>query len=98
MPVDNPVQGTFTGTGVSDEFVPSIRDVQEADEFNVTLSGFGTATVQLQRSFDDGATWIPVKEYTAAAAEVGREPEAGVRYRFECTSHTSGSIYYRLSK
>ncbi len=85
-----PVAGSFTATGASSHFVTRRG-------FNLSLSGFGTATVELQRSFDQGATWLTVKSYTAAVERVVDDPEHGVYYRLECTSYSSGTILYRMS-
>lgn len=65
-----------------------------------------SATVQLQRSFDGGATWITISEdttgtlasYTAEMNGLIYEPEQGVQYRFNCTAYTSGTINYRISQ
>ncbi len=84
--------GTFTGTGTS-----SATGIQ--GYYNVSLAGVtaATATVQLQRSFDNGTTWLVVESYTADAEQVKHNPEFGVQYRYECTAHTSGTVTYRLS-
>jgi hypothetical protein len=81
------VSGSFTGTGTSDEIViPEIG--------SVSLSGFGSATVVLERSGDEGITWKTVATYTA-------DGEAGVlgigwKWRLNCTVHGSGTIVYFL--
>lgn len=85
------VTGTFTATGQS-----STMDVEET--FNVSLSGFGSATVALQRSFDNGSTWKTIESYTADTEKYGTEIETGVIYRLNCTAYTSGTITYRLSR
>lgn len=93
------VSGTFTGTGASGSFLANPRaEVHRTAQFNISLSGFGTATVQLQRSFDGGTTWFTVKSYTADVSEVGDEPEASVLYRLNCSAYTAGTITYRLSR
>lgn len=68
--------------------------------YNVSVSGTFTATVTLQRSFDDGTTWLDVKTYTAGAQEVGLEPEYGVVYRIgvKTGEYTSGTAVLRLSR
>lgn len=86
----NPVAGTFTGVAVSNAFVTRAG-------FNMSLSGFDMATVKLQRSFDDGATWRDVETFVGDAERRVDDPEAGVWYRLNCTSYTSGTISYRLS-
>ncbi len=67
-------------------------------EFNVNLSGFGVATVALERSYNDGSTWKTVSSFSGDTDLVCREPELGIQYRFNCTAYTSGNIAYRLSQ
>lgn len=86
----NPITGSFTGTGTSAAFVTR-------GGFNISLSGFGSATVKLQRSFDAGSTWRDVESFTADVERRVDDPESGVFYRFNCSSHTSGTISYRIS-
>jgi len=68
-------------------------------KFNVSASGFGTATVSLQRTFD-GSTWKTRKTYTADVEEVLEEPEAGVQYRIGVATgaYTSGTLLLRISQ
>lgn len=66
-----------------------------------------SATVQIEKSFDGGATWIVANTPvwgTLAAFTAGTpvslsfgEPERGVGYRVNCIAFTSGVINYRLS-
>ncbi|MEY3774316.1 MAG: hypothetical protein RLZZ129_1096, partial [Verrucomicrobiota bacterium] len=49
------MQGTFTGTGRSAAFIP-----KQGSAFNVSVWGTFSATVQMQRSFDNGTTWLPL--------------------------------------
>ena len=86
----NPVEGTFVATGQSNSFI-------SAHGFNLSLSGFGSATIRIERSFDKGTTWVVVKSYTADIEEVCDDPEVGVYYRVNCTVYTSGTIVYRIS-
>jgi hypothetical protein len=85
------VSGQFTGTGAS-------SDVALYGKFNVSVQGFGSATVALQRSFDGGSTWNTVESYTSGTDKVGEEPEVGILYRLDCTAYSSGTIAYRLSR
>lgn len=73
--------------------------VELRNDFNVSISGTWSGTITLQRSFDDGSTWLDVKTYTANAEEKGFEPEAGVTYQlgFETGNYTSGTAAVRLS-
>lgn len=73
--------------------------------FNLTLSGTFSATVQLQRSFDGGTTWVErTIDTTGAAASFTApvslslfEPERGVIYQLDVTAYTSGTVNFRLS-
>ena len=94
------VEEVFTATGQS-------GSAELVGKFNVRLEGFGTASVQLERSIDGGITWdIAATAYTADALRVQmEEAERGIFYRFNCTSFTSGTggpsnngIEYRLSQ
>ncbi len=83
--------GTFTATGQS----PALNI---NGPFNVSVSGFGVGTVALQRSFDNGTNWVTVESYETDAEKVADEPEAGVQYRFNCSTYTSGTLAYRISQ
>lgn len=91
--------GTFTGTG------QSAAVVVQPNGFNVSEWGTFAATVQLERSFDNGVTWLPVTAngtqlelFTAPVSENWAETEAGVLYRLNCTAYTSGTVNYRISQ
>jgi hypothetical protein len=92
------VAGAFTAIGQSDpgEFF---------GQLNFSLWGTFVATVSIERSFDGGATYLPVtNEYgvayswSAPMSIVVDEPESGVLYRLNCTAYTSGTINYRVSQ
>lgn len=85
------LSGSFTGTGQSSE-------VRIQGAFNVSLSGFGSATVTVQRSFDSGSTWLTIESFEADVERKGCETEDKVLYRFNCSSYSSGTIAYRLSR
>ena len=67
-----------------------------------------SATVQLEKSFDGGATWIVgslSNSGTLAQWTTGTpvsitfgEPERNVNYRLNCIAYTSGTITYRVSQ
>ena len=74
---------------------------------NVLLAFNGAvASVDLEKSFDDGASWhVASKDsvpnpatYAVDINGVIEEPEKGVLYRFNCTAYSSGSINYRISR
>ena len=92
------VAGTFTATGNG-------LSVPLYGNFNYTLSGTWVGTVVLERSYDDGVSWVTTSKpdltpasFTAVIDGVGLEPEAGVLYRWRCSVFTSGTIEYRLSR
>lgn len=98
------VTGSFTGTGNSAAITPEIAVDRGCASFNVSVWGTFAGTVQPQRSFDSGATWLPfTKDRTAISAtapfsEGFAEAEAGVQWRLSCTAFTSGTINYRISQ
>ncbi len=64
-----------------------------------------SATVQLERSFDGGYTWIvcnagaALAQWTLGPISITfGEPEKNVLYRFNCIAYTSGTINYRISQ
>jgi hypothetical protein len=68
--------------------------------FNVSFTGTWSATVYVQRSFDNGVTWQDVGSYTENAELTGFEPESGVRYRFgvKAGGYSSGTVVGRISQ
>ena len=70
--------------------------VQLTGYFNLSISGTFSATVTVQRS-TDSSTWRDVDSYTAAAEEVGFEPEV-MYYRVgvKTGGYTSGTVDVRL--
>ena len=99
------VTGTFSATGQSASFAPQRTGNKAPATFNVTMRGTFSATVQLERSFDNGTNWHPITAvgtavyvWTAPCSEVAEEPEEGVIYRLNCTVYSSGTVTYRLSQ
>jgi hypothetical protein len=93
------VTSTLTGTGGG-------TAVGLRGSLNASASG-GAGTVQIERSFDGGATWHTVYIATTllswalngnAASIVLNEPEDQVKYRWNCTAYTSGSLVCRLGQ
>jgi hypothetical protein len=96
--------GSFTATGDSASVVPVAAGAFKSG-FNATIWGTFVGSIQLQRSFDQGITWVPITiggaaalTYTAPASELVSEVESGVSWRCACTAYTSGTINYRLSQ
>lgn len=105
----NPTTGTFVATGPSASFAPTVGTRNtNTGQFNIFLSGTAVATVALERSSDNGTTWFGIFAagiqlytwtYTGTnISETAEEPEAGVRYRLNCTAYTSGTVTYRVSQ
>lgn len=99
------VTGAFAATGQSERFAPDSRPGAPR-RFNLSLWGTFSGTVQVERSFDRGASWLACSRdgagtpaaYSAPVSLVMEEPEAGVLYRLNCTALTSGTVNYRLSQ
>ena len=94
------VVSTFGATGSSATLTPIA-----GRGFNVSIWGTFSASVQLERSFDGGTTWLPITAagvqlfvWTAPASEVNQEDQISVAYRLRCTAYTSGTVSYRISQ
>jgi hypothetical protein len=94
-----PISGTFVGTGNSAE-------IRIKGRASVLITG-GNATVNIQRSTDQGSTWNTISRDAAgtlaayATATLGfngfiDEPEHMVMYRLNCSAYTSGTVTYRM--
>lgn len=79
------VSTTFSATGQSDA-LPVTKG-----PFTLSLSGFGTASVNLERKID-GSNWRVVETFTEDSEMNGFEPSSAAEYRFNCTAFTSGPI------
>lgn len=66
--------------------------------FSVSLSGVWDASVTVQRSFDDGATWVDVEVFTANTEKVGFESVSSLFYRIgiKAGGYTSGTLIARI--
>lgn len=87
---------SFTSTGDDGQ-----QPVVLVNDFSVSVdftTGSGIGTVQLQRSFDDGATWKTIESYSVDTEKRGFEPEQDVFYRLNASAYTSGTINGRLSR
>jgi hypothetical protein len=71
---------------------------------NVAVFGAGTGSVVIERSFDGGATAIPLSNlatvvtFAGPASEVIFNREAGVLHRFRRTVATAGTMSVRASQ
>ena len=69
-------------------------------DFNVSLdftTGSGVGTVEMQRSFDSGATWETTDTYTADT-ELNALAVSNLLWRLNCSAYTSGTIAGRLEQ
>jgi hypothetical protein len=95
-----PFQFALTGNGVVTTGADAAATFTGANiQFN--------ATVQLERSFDGGLTYIPCNLGTAGVIALWTtgpisftfgEPERQTLYRLNCVAYTSGTINYRISQ
>ncbi|MEY3773873.1 MAG: hypothetical protein RLZZ129_653, partial [Verrucomicrobiota bacterium] len=80
---------------------------KQGSAFNVSVWGTFSATVQMQRSFDNGTTWLPLTVGTTELytwtggtdvkySEFAAEPMPGVMYSLECDPFTSGTVNYLI--
>lgn len=90
-----PVTGAFPIAGMSAALAPIA-----GRGFNVALWPQFQGYVALERSFDNGSTWLPIDNYVQGPlTKVVEEPESGVLYRLNClTADPSQTINYRLSQ
>lgn len=86
------VTGTFGATGVS-----SVIPGNKQGSMGLTLSGTWAATVDMQWSYDGGATWVDIDSYTANTNKVVLSPSDLILYRLECSAYTSGTVTYGLA-
>lgn len=101
----NVLSGTITGTASSTASNASFIAMQGV--FNAVLSGtWAGATLQLQKSFDGGSTFVPAStdslgtsaSFTGNVAIVVYEPEEMVYYRWQPTvALSSGTVAWRIS-
>lgn len=75
--------------------------IREDRKFNLSISGTFTATVTLQRRFnDDPEKILDVETFTAATEKTGEDHEGAVQYRLgsKTGEFTSGPIDVRVSQ
>ena len=85
--------------GGEDSFTES-AEFDRRRPFNLSISGTFVATLTLQRSFDNGATWHDVETLSSPAEKIVDTPESDVLWRCGAKSgeYTSGSASIRLSQ
>lgn len=90
------ISGSFTGTGRSASLHPR-GGVHQDKMMSLSLSGFGTATVDIERSHDGGATWQLVDSLTANTEKNYDTPSDYFIYSINCSVHSAGTIVYFLA-
>ena len=85
------MNGSFSSNGISPEQIFS------PGEYNLSLSGFGTDTVSLERSLDGGSNWVQIEILTENAEKILTVGgQNGSPHRFRITGYGSGTIRYFL--
>ena len=89
--------------GAEDTFTDSIRvtGIDASRAFSISLTGTWSATVTLQRSFDDGASWVDVTTYASNQTityDDGLDNQ-DIRYRIgvKTGDYTSGTLEAELA-
>ena len=67
-----------------------------AGNFNISVV-VPSGTLNIERSFNNGQTWLVVDAITSNTEDAMSDPE-GALYRFNCTGFTTGPIYGRLGQ
>lgn len=52
--------------------------------------------VDVERSYDQGATWGVVRTYRKSVERIITEPEHDIWYRFNCRVYQGGPVMYRF--
>lgn len=94
------ITGSFSATGSS----PGAAFFKGG--INIALWGTFVATVQVERSFDGGANFMPVERdtngtnltFSSPDSVIAEEVESAVIWRLTCTNYTSGQVNYRVSQ
>lgn len=90
--------GTISGTGGTAGTI-ILGDVVFA------LSGTFTGAAQLERSFDGGTTYVPLRDEQGNLVQLAipgeikvTETEGGVLYRLNCTALSAGTIAWQVGR
>lgn len=85
--------GTITGNNVTGAEING----KSGGKIGVTATGFGVATVELQWSFDGGASWKVHTSITSDTNTTVDSPSDAIMWRLRSTSYTSGTIAVGLA-
>ena len=81
------------------QYTDSMKTSLVRRNFNTSVWGTFVATVTVQRSFDNGNTWLDVEVFTEPGEWVGVETERCIyRAGVKTGNYTSGTINIRLGK
>ena len=107
MALPNAVSGALSSATNSQAtpFAPYVPNgIGSPAYFNLVVSGTFSATYNITRSVDGGATWVPltaqgsVVSITTAMSEVLVEGMPGALYAVNVTSYTSGTLNYAFKQ
>ncbi len=90
--------GSISTTGVGTQTGVIVRGT-----FNISVWGTFVGAIRIERNLD-GTNWLPLTiagasfEINNPATEIFGEPQAGVRYRVNVVSLSSGTVNYLISQ
>lgn len=69
-------------------------------DFNVSVYGDFAGTVSLQRSFDNGTTWLTAEQYTVPTEKIASNVEPGTHWRLgvESGNLSDGTVTVRIGQ
>jgi hypothetical protein len=85
------LNGSFGATG------QSATQTHNGGILALSLSGTFVATVVLERSFNNGATWHTLETYTSANEVNIEAASPAIVFRLNCTSYSSGTVNYFIA-
>lgn len=90
---ESSISGSFTADGSS-------ATVTTKGSWQFVTHGTWTATMKIQRSFDNGTTWLDIRSFVGKDDRnvdvTGEENEEDVLYRITCTGFASGTATYEF--
>jgi hypothetical protein len=100
------ITGAFTGTGMGAALAVSHGNFENPPGLTATIWGTFSGTIVLQRSQDNGNTWVTISQsaagtpvsYTASCDLNISDPVVGDMYAWNCTVYTSGTINWSLAQ
>lgn len=104
--LDEGLAGSSTSSAAADgnfttpSYFAAASDGVDDGGINLSVSGTFVGTVTLQRSFDDGVTWVDVEQYTAPVEKVIENIQTRAKWRLGVKDgdYGSGDILMILSQ